>query len=161
GELPRGLRRQFLAGPLRVGLRITIGYVNDRMIVESADRAARATGPAPAGAELEIPPLAPVTQVHGVLRRREDQRAGLEHVRQRAGIIVGVGLDLGEGDVAGRVDEVAELAVRHRRAVNPETVDGGAMDRRLFRIMLVRPHAERTTGYPDHVRKSRRSVRRA
>jgi len=37
-ELPFGFRRQFLAGPFRIGLGVAIGNVNDRMIVETADR---------------------------------------------------------------------------------------------------------------------------
>ena len=83
-------------------------------------------------------------------RRREHQRAGIEHVRQRAGIILRVGRDLGEGHVAGRLDELLELPVGHRRAVDPEAVDRHAMDRRFFRIVLVRSHAERAAGNPDH-----------
>jgi hypothetical protein len=44
--------------------------------------------------------LAPVARIHRMLRRREHQRPGLEHVRQRAGVILGVRLDLREGDMA-------------------------------------------------------------
>src|SRR5262245_4028510 len=86
-----------------------------------------------------------------MLGRREHQRAGLEHVRQRARIVLRVRLDLREGDVAGGVDELAELAVRHRRAVDEEAIDGDAMDRRLLRIMMVGSHVEGATRNPDHV----------
>jgi hypothetical protein len=41
---------------------------------QPGDRCARAIGSAPIGAELEIPPLAPVAEVHHRLRRRENQR---------------------------------------------------------------------------------------
>ena len=79
-------------------------------------------------------------------RRREHQRAGIEHVRQRAGIILRIGRNFRKGDVAGRLDEFLELPVCHRRAVDPEAVDGDAMGRRLFGIMLVGAHAERAAG---------------
>jgi hypothetical protein len=39
--------------------------VNDRMIVEAADRAARPVWSPPIGAELELPPLRIVTQIDG------------------------------------------------------------------------------------------------
>ena len=75
----------------------------------------------------------------------------LQHVRQRAGIVLRVGRDLGEGDMARRVDELAELAVRDRRAVDPEAVDADAMDRRLLRVVAVGAHAERSARHKDHV----------
>ena len=50
----------------------------DRVIVQPGDRCARATGSAPIGAELEIPPLAPVAEVHHRLRRRENQRSRVD-----------------------------------------------------------------------------------
>jgi len=62
-KFPFGFGRQRLAGPLRVGFRIAIGDVNDRMIVEAADRTARPVRPPPIGAELELPPLRPVAQI--------------------------------------------------------------------------------------------------
>jgi len=77
--------------------------------------------------------------------RGKSERARLQHVRKRARIIFRIGRDLGEGDIAGRPNELAKLAVRHRSAINPEAVDGHVMNRRLFRIMLVRPHAEDIT----------------
>jgi len=43
-----------------------------------------------------------------------------------------MGRDFGASDVAGRVDELAEVSVGHRRAVDPETVDSDTMDRRFF-----------------------------
>src|SRR5262249_10174137 len=57
GKFPFGFGWQFLAGPLGVGLGIAIGNMNDWVIVEPADRAARAVWPAPVRAELEFPPL--------------------------------------------------------------------------------------------------------
>ena len=111
---------------------------------------------APVGALGERPPLAEVAQVDRMLRRREHQRAGIDHVRQDAGIVLRVGRDLGEGDVTGRVDEFLELPVRHRRAVDPEAVDRDAMNRRFLRIVPVRSHAERAAGDPDHVLMIRR-----
>src|ERR1700733_15063578 len=100
GKFPFSFGRQFLAGPRGVGFSVPISDVNDGMIIEPADRAARPVGTFPVGTEFEIPPLRPVTQIYRVLRRREDKRAGLEHMRKRAGIILCVRSYLREGDVA-------------------------------------------------------------
>jgi len=58
---------------------------------------------------------------------------------------------LRRGDVARRLDESLELAVRHRRAIDPEAADRHAMDRRLFGVMVIRAHGECAAGNPDHV----------
>jgi DNA-binding phage protein len=118
----------------------TLRDVNDRVVVEPADRRARAIRRAPVSVELEIPPVTPVTQVDRVPRRREDQRTSLEHVRQRAGIIVRIGLDFSEGNVAGGVDELGEFSIGHRRAVDPEIVDRDAVDRCLLRVGSLAEH---------------------
>jgi len=94
----------------------------------------------------------PVARVDRMLGRGEDERGGLEHVRQRTGIVLWVGQNLGEGDVAGGADQFAKSAVGQRRAVDREAVDGDAMDRCFFRVMLVRSHAQCIAGNPDHVR---------
>jgi hypothetical protein len=77
----------------------------------------------PVGALHEAPPLAPVFQIGHARRRGENQRAGENHLRQCAGIILWVGNDLRCGDVAGRLDEGLELPVRYRRTVDPEAVN--------------------------------------
>ena len=105
----------------------------------------------PVGALHEAPPLAPVAQINRPRRRREHQRAGIEHVRQGAGIILGVGRDLRRRDVAGRPDKFPELVVRHRRAIDPEGVDRHAVDRRFLGVMIVRTHPEGAAGNRDHV----------
>ena len=58
GKLPFGFGRQILAGPFGVGFGVAIGDVDNRMIVEAADRAARPVWPAPVGAELETSTIA-------------------------------------------------------------------------------------------------------
>ena len=73
-------------------------------------------------------------------------------MRQRAGIVIRVGRDFREGDVAGRPHEILELPVRHGRAVDPEFFHRDAMDRRFLRIVPVRSHAERAAGNEEHVR---------
>src|SRR5216683_691286 len=130
GELPFGFGRQFLARPFGIGLGVLVGDLHHWMVVEPADVAALAVGPAPVGAEGEAPPLAPVAQVDRLLRLGEDKTACLQHVRQGAGIVLPIGRDLGEGDVAYRFDELAELGISDRRRIDPEAVDGDAMDRR-------------------------------
>ncbi len=121
------------------------------MIVEAVDVALRAVRVAPVRALQERPPFAPETQVDGMRRRREDERARVEHVRQRARIVRRIGDGLREGDVSGRFDEFLELPVGDRRAIDPEAVDRDAMDRRFFRIVPVRAHAERAAGNEQHV----------
>ncbi len=106
---------------------------------------------APVGALHELPPLAPVAQIDRPRWRREHQRAGIDHVRQGAGIVLWVGRHLGKGLVARGLDEGLELPVRHRCGVDPEAVHRHPMDRRFFRIMIVGAHAERAAGNPHHV----------
>ena len=121
----------------------------------------RSVGVPPVRALEKRPPLTPVAQIDRARRRREDERAGIEHMRQRARIILRVGRNLGKGDVAGCFDEFAELPVRHRRAVHPERVHRDAMNRRLFRIMLIRAHAESAAGNAHHIRVARTRMRQA
>ena len=120
-KLPFRLGRQVLAGPFRVGHGVPVGDVNDGMIIEPADRTARSIGPPPVGAKFECPPLAPVVHIDRMLRRIENQRARLEHVRQSARIVLRIRRDLGEGDIAGRLHEIAEFAVGNWSPVDPET----------------------------------------
>ena len=124
GEFPFGLGRQVLAGPFGVGLASGKRHVHDRMIVEPVDVALRTIGVTPVGAEFERPPFAPVSQIDRMLRRREDQRAGLEHVRQRAGIVLRVRRNFRESDVTGRLDELRNwrLVTGVRSIQNPSTV---------------------------------------
>jgi len=65
---------------------------------------------------------------------------------KRARIVLRVRRQLGKGDVAGCLEEFLELPVRNRRAVHPERVHRDAVDRRLFRIVLVRAHAKGAAG---------------
>ena len=82
--------------------------------------------------------------------RQEHQRARIDHVREHSGIILRIGHDLGDGDVASSLDELPELPVRHRIAVHPKTVHRDSVRRRFFGIMLVRAHAECAARNPDH-----------
>jgi hypothetical protein len=68
----------------------------------------------------------------------------------QSGIILRIGLDLGNGDVPGCPYEFLELPVRHGIAVHPEAIHRDAMRRRLFRIVAIRSHAECAAGNPDH-----------
>src|SRR5208282_1860257 len=130
-ELPLRFGRQVLARPFRVSQGVAVGDVNDGMIIEATERAARSVGSPPVGSKFERPPLAPVA-----------------HIIDR--MVLWIRGDLGEGDMAGRPDELAEFAICNRSAINPEGVDSHPMDRRLFRVMLVRPHAEGAAGNPNH-----------
>lgn len=55
----------------------------------------------------------------------------------------------GDRDVTGVVDELGELGVGHRVALDRESVDGGGVGRRLFGIEVIRAHAERASGHVD------------
>jgi len=104
----------------------------------------------PVGALQELPPLAPVAQINGMTGRAEHQRSGVEHVRQGAGIVLRIGRDFGNSPVSGGADEFFELPVGNWRAVDPEAIDGDAVDRRFFRIVLVGAHAEYAAGNEYH-----------
>ena len=151
GEFPLGLGRQILARPSGIGERIGKGDVHDGMIVEHVDAALRPIGMAPVSTLHERPPLAPVAQIRHGLPRREHQRAGVKHVRQRARIILRVRRDFRGRDMAGRLDEFLELPVRHRRAVDPEGINRRAVERRLLGVMIVGAHAEGAAGNCGHV----------
>jgi hypothetical protein len=83
---------------------------------------------------------AKLRQVHRVAGRGEHQRAGLEHVRRRAWVVLRSGGDLGERDVASGLDEATELAVGDRRAVDPEAAHLHAMCRGLLGIVAIGAH---------------------
>ncbi len=87
----------------------------------------------------------------GASRRPEDEAASLQHLRLGPGIVLGVGRNLGPGDMAGRLDEAPELRVGDRCGVDPEAVDRNGVRRRFFRIMVARAHAESAAGNPNHV----------
>jgi hypothetical protein len=81
---------------------------------------------------------------------RENQRAGLEHMRQCAGIILRIRQRLRERHMACCIDELAEIVIGDRPALDPEAPHGDTMGRRLFGIVLVGAHAERAARNPDH-----------
>ncbi|MCY1234835.1 hypothetical protein D9M72_474280 [compost metagenome] len=120
------------------------------MIELAADIALPPIGPPPIGTELEVPPLRRAV-AGNPLRRIEDHRAGAHHLRQGAGIILGVRGLLRLGDVACRLDESGKLPVGHRRHVDPEAVHLHRMRRRFLRIVLVRAHDEGATFDPDRL----------
>src|SRR5688572_18302142 len=92
-----------------------------------------------------------MAEVDRMTRRREHQRARIDHVRQCAGIACRVGGDLGRGHVTGRAYERLELPVGHRRPVDPEAIDGDVVRRRLLAVVTVRSHAETAARDVDHV----------
>src|SRR5207248_179337 len=78
-KLPFRFGRKILARPVRIGERVGIGDVHDRMTAEHVDVALRAVRMAPVGALHELPPSAPVAEIDGPHWRREHQRTGIEH----------------------------------------------------------------------------------
>ncbi len=84
-------------------------------------------------------------------RLHEHHRAGVEHLRQGAGVVGGVRRHLGEGHVAGLVDEVGELVVGDGVDVDPERPDDHLVDRRFLRVVAIGAHPVAPTGEVDHV----------
>src|SRR6516165_9835301 len=125
--------------------------MDNGMIVERVYIALRPIGMTPICVFQISPPLAEVSEIDRTIGRREHQRAGIEHVRQRAGIFFRIRRNFGEGSVAGGADELLELPVRDWSAIDPEAVDRHVMSRRFFWIMFIRAHAESAAGNEDHV----------
>ena len=138
GELPFGLGGQFLARPGGVGVGVLRGHVGDRVAVKAAHGAARTRRAAPAGTGRVPPPLRDVPQVDRPAGGEEDQRAGAQQRRVRAGVLRRVEWPLRDRDVPGRRHEPAELGDGDRVIVDPEAVDLDAADRPLLRVEVVR-----------------------
>ncbi len=115
----------------------------------------------PAGAGCPGPPVAHVPQVNRMIRRRENQRARLEHLIRRFGRagrnlllhLFPVDGFFGGGHVSRRLDKLAELGVGDVMLVHPESLDlhfvGGSFIRHGARV--VGAHGELPAGNPDHV----------
>ena len=63
---------------------------------------------------------------------------------------LGIEPALGQRDVAGGIDELLELRVRHLVAVDPEAVDADGMDEALLGLMALGAHLERAAGDERH-----------
>ena len=124
--------------------------MNDRVIVQAADRAVRPIGMAPVGAAHADPPVADVVQVDGSLRLDEDQRVRLEELRQGAPIVARVERHLGNREVPRCFEEFLVLRIRHRVPIDPEAADLHAMDGRFLGIVALRPHQKGAALDPDH-----------
>src|SRR5262249_596493 len=125
--------------------------MHHRMIIARVDAALRPVGVPPISTLGVGPPLAKIFQIDRTRRRSKDQRTSIEHVGERAGIVLWVGWNFGERPVAGGAHEFFELPVGYRGAVDPKAVDADTVDRRFLGIMLIRAHTERAAGYPNHV----------
>src|SRR5215469_12823545 len=120
------------------------------MRVARLERAFGAFGMAPVCAVHILPPLAPVAQVDGPARRSKDHRPGHERLGRGTWKIFWVEWALCNRDITCGVDEAREFIVRDRMDVDPKAFNGLFVDRSLLRIEAMRPHAERTAGYPLH-----------
>src|SRR6516225_2948342 len=72
-------------------------------------------------------------------------------MRQSAGIILGIRVNLRESNVASLFDEALELGIRHRRIIHPEPMDLDAVSGLLLCIMMIRTHGELTARDVDHL----------
>ncbi len=103
--------------------------------VEGAARSFRVT---PVGAGHPVPPVVVVADIDPAWRLLEDDRAGHQHLRLGARVILGPRHTLGDGDIAGGLDEAAEGGVGDRVAVDPEAADHDFVDWRFLRIVSSR-----------------------
>ena len=151
GEFPLRFVGQFLAGPCRIRLRVLVGDVYGRMIVLAENRAVRSVRVTPVRAGHIGPPRAMVAQADRPRRLDEDERPRDEEFRSGVRIHFPRRHALGEGDVAGLGDEAGKFRIGHRKAVDPESVDGLAADRPLLAVERIRAHQKATAGNEDHV----------
>src|SRR5262249_26600503 len=75
-----------------------------------------------------------------------------KHVRHRVGIVFRIGGSFGERLVASRSNKFLKLTVGDRGSVNPKTIYADSMRRALFRVVLIRSHAERAAWKEYHCR---------
>ena len=94
------------------------------MPLQADQRTRGALRMAPVGSAHVLPPVGDVLVIHRAAGLHEDQRPGVQHLRQGAGIVGGIGRQLGERGVTGGLDEPGELLVgdRVRSIQNPSTV---------------------------------------
>ncbi len=150
GELPFGLGRQLDSSPGGVAQDVHPGHVDDGVVIQAFQVAARTIGMTPVRAGHEGPPLQGVAKIDRTSRRREHHRGRRQHARIRARIVVGVRRILGEGHVGGGGHEAGELAIGHRSGVDPEAVDGGPTRRPFLGIVVVGAHGEHPARDPHH-----------
>jgi hypothetical protein len=150
GELPFGFGRQFLAGPGRIGQRIFITDMNDRMTVAAGERAVRSFGMPPIRARPVFPPGETVAQADRPVRLLEHQRARHQQCGIGIGIHVPARRALRISDISGRRDEPGKFGIGDGVFVHPEAVDDGRTRRPLFSIETVRAHQKIAAGDPDH-----------
>jgi len=105
----------------------------------------------PVRARNVLPPVAEVPQVHRTRRLAEDERAGDERFRIRAGEVSGVERALAEGDVARFADEPAKVGGGDGVLVHPEPVQRDAMHRPFLGVEVFGSHLERALGDPAHL----------
>jgi hypothetical protein len=151
GVLPLDLGGKQLAGPLRVGQRVLIRHVHDRVPFQPGQAAGRPAGMAPVGARHPLPPALPVVQRDRPLCRLEDQRARHQVGRVGAGEVRRVWRPLGGGDPAGAGDETVELGVGHRVLVDPERAGRPLVGRAFLRVLGVTAHQEPPGRRQHHV----------
>ena len=150
-QIPTRPRSAIPCPPTRVGFGIVERDVHDRMPPQALQRALRTARMTPVCARYVDPPVVVIAEIDAMRGLLEEDRRRHQQLRLRAGIVRSVGGPFRDRDMAGRFDEAAELGIRHRVPVHPEAVDGHAMRRRFFWIVVVGPHQKRTTRNPHCV----------
>jgi len=150
GELPLGFGGQRLAGPRGVGGSVLERDMHHRLAVAAFDAARRTFRVAPVRVGQIGPAAVDVVHVHATGGHEERRRTGREQGGIGAGIVGRIERALGDGAVAGGVDEGGELGVGDRVFVHPEAADRHPMDRRFLWVRLLGAHAERAARNPAH-----------
>ena len=134
------------------------GDVDDGVVILALDGTVGAFGVSPVGAGRPSLPLAHIVQIDGVVRCNEHDRSRDQNLfvwghtsRQRVAhdFLHGRGF-LRHGDVAGGLDEAAELRVGDVGFVDPESVHADAVSRVRQGFEAVAPHREFAAGNPHH-----------
>jgi len=116
--------------------------MHNRVIVQSRNAAALAKRLPPIRTKLKSPPLSEIVEIHCALRPLEHKRAGTGHLQWHAWIVSGIRRRLRKRAITSRRDKYRELAISHRRLIDPETIDTHASTRTLLGIELIRAHDE-------------------
>src|SRR5262249_21761607 len=150
GEFPLRLGRELAPAPARIGERILVGDMHDRMIVLARDRAAGTGRRTPIGARHVLEPLGDAAAARDIGRRNEHHRAGREQLLGHAGMRRGVKPALGQGHVSRRRHELAKLRVAHLVAIDPEAIDAHGVGEALLRPLALGTHHERSAADERH-----------
>jgi hypothetical protein len=119
GKLPLGFSWQSLGRPFRVGYRVRVRDLDDRIVFFALYVAPWTFRVAPVCALDIAPPLVVIIQRNGARGGGENRRASDQILGRRSGKLFFGRRTLGDGDIAGGPHEFLELGVGEPSANNP------------------------------------------